>query len=337
MKTRCLSRRGFLQVTGGTLLSSVVTRSLWANPASVPPQVPYASTLKVKTAEAIRILQVTDLHFFGRDKVLKQERNALTLEILRDLVAQTKPDLIVATGDLWPENKENKGEERMRWAIAQFESFGIPWAYTWGNHDQLADYSVGHKAFAEAKNCLFRGVETDGNYVINVEDPNGTWCWQILCLNSQQDGLGKSQQQWLKRLAADSAGATPPRIAFFHIPIKQYLDIWANGTANGFLAEIPCFEKEDGSTLAFFKELGVKACFCGHDHVNDYSGVIDGVELVYGRATGFGAYGANLLGKGGKLITLTPSTKSVDWVTILPEGKQWKPAKGERIDKSAEK
>lgn len=31
--------------------------------------------------------------------------------------------------------------------------------------------------------------------------------------------------------------------------------------------------------------------FYGHDHDNDFGGFLDGVELIYGRKTGFGCYG----------------------------------------------
>ena len=31
--------------------------------------------------------------------------------------------------------------------------------------------------------------------------------------------------------------------------------------------------------------------FAGHDHNNDYSGIYKGIELVFGRKTGYGSYG----------------------------------------------
>lgn len=46
------------------------------------------------------------------------------------------------------------------------------------------------------------------------------------------------------------------------------------------------------------KENGISACFSGHDHDNDFGGMYEGVELVYGRKTGFGSYGYLRGGRG---------------------------------------
>ena len=63
--------------------------------------------------------------------------------------------------------------------------------------------------------------------------------------------------------------------------------------------------QDDSNAFNLFKNLQtMRACFCGHDHVNDYGGVLDGIELVYGRATGYGGYGGDYVDKGGKLITV---------------------------------
>ena len=91
-----------------------------------------------------------------------------------------------------------------------------------------------------------------------------------------------------------------------------------------------CMEQEDGSSLAVLKAAGVRACFCGHDHQNDYSGAADGVELVYGRVSRAGGYGADIFPKGGKLITVNCRTGRYEWVSITPDGKRWRPKPGER-------
>jgi hypothetical protein len=46
----------------------------------------------------------------------------------------------------------------------------------------------------------------------------------------------------------------------------------------------------------------VRAVFSGHDHKNDYCGHWDGIELVYGRVSGWSGYGD--LQRGGRLIEL---------------------------------
>lgn len=53
------------------------------------------------------------------------------------------------------------------------------------------------------------------------------------------------------------------------------------------------------------KEFNIKAAFCGHDHNNEFGGFLEGVELVYGRKSGFGGNGPPFGKKrGGRVIHL---------------------------------
>ncbi len=287
-----------------------------------------AARLTVKHPKRFRILQLTDLHFFSHEKEVRDAFNERAVENMRKLVALAKPDLVMVTGDVWPEDAEGLGESRMRWAVNHFVALGVPWAFAWGNHDQVSDYSVAHDALTHAKNSLYRGGDADGNYAIDVEDKEHKRVWQMVCLNSHRDGLQQAQRQWLQDLLKTDP-VPVPRFAFFHIPLRQYDDIWKNGTALGMKGEDVCMEKEDGSALAVLKAAGVRACFCGHDHQNDYSGMADGVELVYGRVSRAGGYGADIFPKGGKLITVNCRSGRYDWVSVTPDGKRWHPKQGE--------
>jgi 3',5'-cyclic AMP phosphodiesterase CpdA len=283
-------------------------------------------SFEVKNPARFRILQLTDLHYVtDRPEVSKEKTNAL----IRELLEKTQPDLVMITGDLWADNEGGLGVQQMHEAIAEFDSWGLPWAYTWGNHDKLDDFSVGHKAFAEGKNSLYRGVETNGNYAIDLATADGKRIAQLVCLNTTTKGLGDEQRAWLHGLAL-ADGEAIPRLAFFHIPLKQYADIWDSEVASGIKGEAVCLEEENGSSLAALKEAGVRACFCGHDHVNDYSGVADGIELVYGRATG--GYGADRVDKGGKVIDFNCETGEYQWYSVTRKEAEWHPQPGSRVE-----
>lgn len=282
--------------------------------------------LTVAHPEQFRILQLTDLHFFSRDASTWEDFNRRTVDQMQKLVALSDPDLVMITGDVWSEDQNGQGLAHMRYAVRQFEALGVPWAFTWGNHDQVSDFAAAHRILSEAKNSLYRGAESDGNYLIDILDSSEHPVWQIVCVNTHRDGVREAQQQWLKALPATQV----PRFAFFHIPIKQYEDIWKNGTATGIWGEDVCMEKEDGSTLPILKKLGIAACFCGHDHQNDYSGAAEGVELVYGRVSRSGGYGADTFQKGGKLITANCGKGRFVWESITPDGTRWRPKPGER-------
>jgi hypothetical protein len=119
-----------------------------------------------------------------------------------------------------------------------------------------------------------------------------------------------------------------------HIPVLQYDYVWQEELASGFKRETVCSWGENGSGLWHLQQLGtVKALFCGHDHVNDYSGSVDDIELVYGRATGHAGYGADEVRKGAKLITANATTGTYTWITVFPDGTSWRPPTGFRTEK----
>lgn len=327
-----VTRRRFLAASSAAL--GVALSTGCAARARIIPangQAPSANRrLEIARPSRFTILQLTDVHFFGGRTAPLSVINDRTMGIMERLVKATSPDVIVVTGDLWPDRNPELFETHMQYGIDACAALGVPWAFCWGNHDKLTDFGVGHRALARAANSLYGGSDSAGNYVVDIVDRRGGVVCQLVCLNSERDGLGPKQQQWLRAVPARTQ---TPRLAFFHIPIKQYIDVWDNGPATGFYAEKRAIEKEDGSSLAVLKAAGVKACFCGHDHVNDYSGFADGVELVYGRATGAGGYGKELLPKGGKLITVDCATDRYKWETVLPDGSRWEPKPGERIQR----
>ncbi len=334
-----MSRRsilsGALGAAGVVLLGNTAFAARGGVKQAPIPDAPYVARLEIKSPRKFRILQLTDVHFSERTSRVHELNDNRTIEIMQNLVARAKPDLVMITGDFWRDNPQDRLEEYMQYAVKQGEALGVPWAFTWGNHDQLNDFALGHETLTQAANSLYRGATTDGNYLINIVGPKGDVVTQLVCLNSKVDGLGAEQQQWLRGLAADPAACISPavpRFAFFHIPVRQYHDVWRNGTALGVIGETVCFEKDDGGALGALKAAGVRACMVGHDHVNDYSGEMEGVDLIYGRATGVGGYGSDKVHKGGKLYTLNCKKGELEWLSLVADGSTWRPKRGERID-----
>lgn len=332
MNIKTISRRSFLRVsTVGLAAAAYAGDGAASNDAPA-----WEAHFKVNNASSIRVLQFTDVHFYnGINKWPREEeerRRQKTIDDMRRLVDHGKPDLLVVTGDLWHENPDGRGSEFMAYAVAQCEALGIPWAFAWGNHDSLDDESVGHKTLTGAKGSLYAGGESGGNYIISLEDASGTVLAQFFCLNTKKTGMQKETQAFVRQAAA-LFDVRPMRLAACHIPVLQYREAWERKIASGIIGEAVCSEQEDGSSLQALRDAGIQALFCGHDHVNDYSGVMDGVDLVYGRATGYAGYGEDKVAKGGKLYTLDPARKALEWVSLLPDGASWKPQPGERIEK----
>lgn len=343
------TRRGFLgTVAGGALLAG----NAWGNPRGrglgaiqfgagpVDIGIPHSDThpdtrigLKVSDPSRIRLLQLTDLHFFcTRDT--RPEFDTDTVESMKRLVEHARPDALLVTGDLWHDNPDGRGREFMEHAIAQVAGLGVPWLFTWGNHDRLDDYASGHDHIAGAPHSLYRGGAGKGNYVVALEDAGGAPLWDLLCLNSGGGGVLRPHHDWLADHAKTRVGRRAvPAMVVVHIPIRAYADLWAQGAAAGVKLEDVCFELEKGDSLAAMKAHGgIRAVFCGHDHVNDYHGVLDGIELVYGRASGHAGYGWKQVPKGAKLITINAQSGQYAHETLMADGSRWNPAPGTRIE-----
>jgi 3',5'-cyclic AMP phosphodiesterase CpdA len=343
-----LSRRRFLAVTGAATALGLThgrarAQKRTLNPIALEPSHRHpetVATLRVRRPDQIRLLQVTDLHFHnGRDR-LGPGPDQRTTDDLKRTVDVWEPDLIAVTGDLWHDNPAGQGERFMAYSIAQLEPLGVPWLFTWGNHDQLTDYVAGHDAFRMARNCVYRGGPQGGNYKVNLVDTGGRGLWELLCLNTTNLGLQLPQRDWIdgehaRRLQTNES--SPPGFCFLHIPLLQYHYLWEEEIASGLKREAVCSDGENGRGLWHLERLGnIRALFCGHDHVNDYSGVIEGIELAYGRATGHAGYGGDEVRKGAKLITANGLAGTYTWETVFPDGRHWRPSSGFRTDKVVE-
>lgn len=119
------------------------------------------------------------------------------------------------------------------------------------------------------------------------------------------------QVAWYRRTSVELQGCAPepvPGLMFFHIPLWEFRHLWfgspteateeAHAAAvakHGIVGE----RNEEEATAPFNPGLfhaalergDVKGMFCGHDHVNDYTGNYHGIQLGYGPGSGFGAYG----------------------------------------------
>ena len=284
-------------------------------------------TAKLKVAgDALRILQFTDIHFFCDRKKYGEKADLKSVEDMTRMVENTDPHLIAITGDLWSDNPGGLGQEFFEYSLEKVASLGKPWLFNWGNHDQLDDYATAQSTLTEAKHSLYRGGHDGGNYRVPITGADDRQLLELLCLNTTTQGVQAAQEKWLSA----QQPSTSPVLCFLHIPLLEYDTVWQKKLAKGIFKEPVCTYGEDGSAISLLKKFGdVKACFCGHDHVNDFGGMWDGIEMVYGRATGHAGYGGDQLKKGGKLITANltnPENPTSVWKSVFADGSEWSPA-----------
>jgi hypothetical protein len=82
----------------------------------------------------------------------------------------------------------------------------------------------------------------------------------------------------------------------------------------------PGREESSEAFAAISGARSIRACFCGHNHVNDYTLKADQVDLVYGRSTGYAGYGGEKVRKGAKLIVIDLGTGKYAATTVFADG-----------------
>jgi Calcineurin-like phosphoesterase len=324
-----LSRRQYLATASATLAALASGQVVLSAPAATPPAIGRSTQtdtapgrdlarITSRSPSSFKVLQVCDNHFMspgttGKDKA--------TLKDWGKHVEQHKPDLLVSNGDLWHDTKD---QQSLKFLCGRLSDLGVPWTFTWGNHDLIGDYQEAHDTLEKAKHSLYRGGATHGDHRLEVFAPDGAKdaspVLDLFLLNSDRAGLTDWQLRWFARTVGALGRPKSPALAFFHIPIRAY-----NAPAakiKGVRGEPVCFEQEDGSALAgLTTRSALRACFCGHDHENDYVVSDKGIDLVYGRATGYSGYGQ--LRKGAKLIDFDLAAGTYTQRTVFADGSEW--------------
>jgi len=255
--------------------------------------------------DSIRILQVTDLHLGSKRGYVK---SFLTVNRIKRLVGFFHPDVIAVTGDLLTGEKTDS-ECLTGFARILFDDLQTPWFFAFGNHDpeggegrepirqviSSSDYGIlGYHSLDSGRiKCDYR--------IDLVVDKDPVPVWQFFVFDSGSEpgnrSIKKDQLEWFKaqsQRSREQFKKVIPAVAFFHIPLKQYVDLWNDSTLvkTGFQFEKVCLEEDDGSVYQAFLDQGnIVAVFCGHDHDNNYWGKYKGgIILAYGHVSGDTGY-----------------------------------------------
>ncbi len=157
--------------------------------------------------------------------------------------------------------------------------------------------------------------------------------------NSIYDWVHEDQIEWYENKAAkikeEHNGKTIPAILFQHIPVyeeyellreaKPYeipLSVEGHHTfkdkryvlkdgVDGYLGEGPCSPCVNHGQFASWKKTGdIIGAFFGHDHLNDFTGYVDGIMLGQNKTSGFCCYTDGCR----SLVRITTVEESNPWV-----------------------
>ena len=271
---------------------------------------------------------------------------------IRSLVAQADPDLIFLTGDLVYGSFDHNGSV-LTWFCQLMDSFKIPWAPVFGNHDNESKRGVAWQCaqFENSEYCIFsRGEVTgNGNYTVGIAvgeqlvrvlymlDTNG-------CRATEDPEVVKKTGVYPDQLElvticsqklAETWGKPIPGFMAFHIPMKEFAEAAAAkgyppyGESYTIGVDVPALDGDFGCAEGPFRPFDTGIDFVEYLHKNHIDGVFTGhwhsintcitwqnIRWVFGLKTGQYDF-HNPYQLGGTLVTLLGENFFVNHIPTL--------------------
>lgn len=268
-------------------------------------------------SRSLTMLQFTDLHLtYGFDQNDKH-----TLKMMKTISQHVKPDLIVLTGD---QTLSVSAVRLYKKLTRHMESLAIPWTFVFGNHDtdyhsymqiynavksvpttylkfkpgpQIEDGGFGNFAlhFAYDEDVFYKSYFFDSKAEQKTFKPTGFSGYEWLSENQVSWYAEKVEQDKLDNIRSTT---------FMHIPLVQYMYYKDFVNTPSFTGEGKENIFPQAVDTGFYKAMvdsGVSdGVFVGHDHVNNFTVMMDGIILGYGQNSGFNGYGR--VRRGGRVI-----------------------------------
>ena len=256
----------------------------------------------------LRILQLTDLHL----QIEKPQEHDKSLGRIDHIIKAEKPDFIAITGDVVTGNRETRVQMWDK-VLAFLDSYRIPYAIAYGNHDaegSMTRPEMSQNIIKKGKYCVNtlndKGELADIRIPVKPSDRKS--CadpLDIYMLDShdyphkqgyEEGKYGKyawfkfDQICWFRQqceaATAANGGVNVPSLVFFHIPLREFNEAYANG-AIGTKGESGGESMINAGMFCAMLETGnTMGVFVGHDHDDTYITSHYGIALGYGGFSG---------------------------------------------------
>jgi len=287
--------------------------------------------IRYENGNVFKIVQFTDIHWSTGGEEDQRSR-----ALMNEVLDAEKPDLVVFTGDTIYSHHCADPAASFREAVSAPETRGIPWVAVYGNHDtesgitreQLSKLQKSCKHSLAERDAEHCGDPGDFTLLLKTSDGEIDKALYFFDSGSYSDtraggyaAFRRSQIDWYVRQSVKLerwCGHKVPSLAFFHIPLPEYAEVWNAGNCCGHKHEDVCCPKLNTGMFAAMVERGdIMATFVGHDHINDFCGEWYGIHLCYGRATGYNTYGKEGFARGARVIALTEGEPGfVTWLRL---------------------
>ncbi|KAI0515077.1 Metallo-dependent phosphatase-like protein [Xylaria bambusicola] len=328
-------------------------------PPHTLPQASDRRALRFLEDGTFQITVFSDLHFAeDEDTIQGPMQDKRTAEVVKKVLERENSQLVVLNGDLISGygTRADNATLYLDQVVAPIVELDLPWATTYGNHDNEA-YVRSHDLLIreqEYENSLTKnmlpGKSQAGvsNYFLQVypasEDQDVPelilWFFDSRGGAEPHDWVDDSVVDWFKEASANLTqqySKTIPSLAFFHIPITAMYDfqedpgvdpsrepgidgekVWWQGRG---------YDGKTGHDVSFMSALantvGLLATFSGHDHDNDwcYKWKPPTAQAGDGVSVCYGRHtgygGYGNLARGGRQILLRQETAMKEVITWI--------------------
>ncbi len=274
-----------------------------------------------------KIMQIADIQ---EDVPLNPD----TVKLIDLALEKEQPDLVVLTGDqiqgyspCYHSDPKKKAEACIDGFLEPLVRRGIPFCFTFGNHDDDCKVSKAQQLsfYEKYDNCIVPDENDrfdEGTYTLKIRSSDDSADALALYLidtgKKSSDGayepLKKERIKWLSSIREKNGYI--PGIIFQHIPCPEFYDVikkvpfCTRGAVEGFRSRKGYYILENPKKGEFMKENpaspeinngefeeiinhdDIFALYVGHDHINSFRRKFKGVDLGYTQGAGFNTYGS---------------------------------------------
>ncbi|MCG7419617.1 metallophosphoesterase family protein [Macrococcoides goetzii] len=266
-----------------------------------------------------KIIQLTDLHLSPHHN----KEDVETFELISQMVLYYHPNLLMLTGDqIWSEGIIDS-DQTYKKLIQHLNSLNVPVAITYGNHDTENQFTRSDLRALESEINLL--AEKKHTYIV---DDKEAYCIEVTQDNklthviyvidsgdydklniSHYDYIHPEHVNWIRKTReryVNSGFTGNNNILFTHIPLPEYkLANKENGLKGIYNEQVSSADINSGMFVQLLHNNDVSYVSCGHDHDNDFQFNLNGINLCFGRVSGFHCYGD--VHRGARMFELEPS------------------------------
>ncbi len=160
---------------------------------------------------------------------LKDKKEERCFQYLREIIRETKPDLILLTGDIVYGEFDDDGSCFTEF-VEFMNQYDIPWAPVFGNHDNESMKGVDWQCeqLKHAKKCLFlqRELTGNGNYTVGIR--KGNEFKRVFFMLDSNGCKGMSEKSLANGHSTTKTGFGQDQIAWYTTTAKNIGEVYPN-------------------------------------------------------------------------------------------------------------